>query len=116
MDENAIERYRTDLEIVRQTAEQVIKDLQVFGIEIRFSGNELTAYDELKSQLLPVLKELHKNDMTAFHALLYRIDLPEKEFLQLSKGASFYGQLTDAVLRREFKKVLIRRFFKDKNA
>lgn len=114
MDESGIERYRTDLEIIRQTAEQVIKDLQVFGIEIRFSGNELTAYDELSAQLLPVLKELHKKDHSSFQALLYRIDLPEKEFIRLSKGASFYEELTDAVLRREFKKVLIRKFFKEK--
>lgn len=115
MDEKAIERYRTDLEIVRQTAEQVIKDLQVIGIEIRFSGNEFTAYEELRAQLHPVLRDLHKADSTAFHALLYRIDLPEKEFLRLTKGSLFYEELTDAVLRREFKKVLIRKYFKEKD-
>ena len=49
MDQN-IEKYRRDLEIIRLTAEQVIKDFQIFGFEIVFSGNEYTAYEELKTQ------------------------------------------------------------------
>ena len=36
-----IEQYRYDFEIIRLTAEQVIKDFGTHGIEINFSGNGL---------------------------------------------------------------------------
>jgi hypothetical protein len=110
------EKYRTDFEIVRETAEQVIKDVQLSGFDLRFSGDPLSAYSELRQQLLPILQDLHKSDSSAFQALLYRIDLSESEFARLPRGADFYGQLTDKVLQREFKKVLIRRYFRDRGA
>jgi len=113
MDDASIERYRTDFDIVRQTADQLIKDVQVFGFEIQFSGDPYAAYAELRQQLLPILKELHKNDASSFRALLYRIDLSEREFARLSQGAEFYEELADKVLQREFKKVVIRKYFKD---
>lgn len=107
------EKYRTDLEIIRLTAEQVIKDLDVFGITVEFSGNPYTAYEELEQQLCPILSELHKKDASSFMALLYRIDLSEKEFRKLSTGPDFISQLAAAVLQREFKKVIIRKYFSD---
>ena len=75
-----VEKYRHDLEIIRKTAEQIIKDFQIFGFEITFSGNEYTAYDELKSQLTPLLFELYKSDLSTFQSLLYRIDISESKY------------------------------------
>lgn len=55
------ELYRHDLEIVRNTAAQVIKDFGLAGIEIAFSGNPQTAYQELLQQVTPGLELLYKN-------------------------------------------------------
>lgn len=109
-----IEKYRHDLEIIRLTADQIIKDFGIFGYEIKFSGNELTAYEELKSQVAPLLFDLYQKKSSAFQSLLYRIDISEKNFKDLldnSAKKDFASEMADAVIRREFQKVLTRKFF-----
>jgi hypothetical protein len=114
MNPEEVEKYRHDLEIIRLTADQVIKDFDIFGYEIKFSGNELTAYDELNNQLAPLLFDLYREKPSSFQSLLYRVDISEKKFRELLDGISekdFPEQLADAVIRREFQKVLTRKFF-----
>ena len=114
MNELQPEKYRTDLEIIRLTAEQVIKDLDVFGISVEFSGNPFTAYGELEQQLCPILADLYKKDASSFRALLYRIDVSESDYRKISGQPGFIPNLAAAVLQREFKKVLIRKYFSNK--
>lgn len=112
MDAN-IEKYRRDLEIIRLTASQVIKDFQIFGFKISFSGNEYTAYEELKKQLTPLLYNLYNENRSTFQSLLYRIDISEaqwRKFLQ-APGNDFADSLASMVIEREFQKVLTRKFF-----
>ncbi len=109
-----IDKYRHDLEIIRLTAEQVKKDFEIFGHEIKFSGNEFTAYEELKNQLAPLLLKLYQSNSSAFQSLLYRVDISEKKFRELIENTSkenFAEQLAEAVIQREFQKVLTRKFF-----
>lgn len=106
-----IDKYRYDLEIIRLTAEQVIKDFGMHGFEITFSGNEFTAWDEMLHQVEPILAGLYKNNKSAFQALLYRVDLSEKDLRQLMKERDFSASVAEAVIRREFKKVLIRKYY-----
>lgn len=109
-----IEKYRHDLEIIRLTADQIIKDFEIFGYEIKFSGNEFVAYQELKNQVAPLLLELFQKKTSSFQSLLYRIDINEKSFRKLineSAKNDFAEQLADAVIQREFQKVLTRKFF-----
>lgn len=110
MDES-VEKYRYDFEIVRLTAEQLIKDLQTFGIEIVFSGDPLSAYRELLNQIKPILRDLYKNQPSTFQALLYRIDINEKKYRQLSQGENFLDRLAEEIVQREFQKVLVRKYF-----
>jgi len=109
-------RYRHDLEVVRDTAAQVIKDFGLFNIEIRFSGNEETAYDELKSQLYPELLSLYENNYSRLQSLFYRIDLSEKKFRALPSGNKneMINGLTELVLERELVKVITRKLFSQK--
>jgi hypothetical protein len=110
--------YRHDLEVVRDTAEQVIRDFGVWGLEIRFSGNHDSAYDELLTQLIPVLGKLYAADPGAFMALLYRIDVDEgkvKKIGQTSNNQKFIIKLSELVLEREFMKVLTRKLFRHRN-
>ncbi len=106
-------RYRHDLEVVRNTAAQVIKDFGLFNIDISFSGNESTAYEELKTQLKPALLELYNTDYNRLKSLLYRIDMPEQKVKALpaaNKEAMIAG-LTDLVLERELIKVITRKLY-----
>jgi hypothetical protein len=110
-----VQKYRHDLEVVRDTAEQVIKDFGLVTHSIGFSGSPDTAYQELSDQILPVLKELFDKNETAFLALLYRIDVDEKKVIALSKTTpktSFFNALTEEILEREFIKVLFRKLYK----
>ncbi|MCX6292639.1 MAG: hypothetical protein NT126_12905 [Bacteroidetes bacterium] len=114
MNPEQVEKYRKDLEIIRLTAEQIKKDFQLFGHEISFSGNEMTAYAELKDQVTPLLDRLYQDDSIAFQSLLYRIDISEKKYTELLNHASqeeFAWLLADLVIQREFQKVLTRKFF-----
>ena len=114
MNDSSLEKYRHDLAIVRETAAQVMKDFGVLGLEIRFSGDPFSAYEELKEQIAPVLFELFQNDRSRFQSLLYRIDLSEAKFRKLlgeQPHSDFSYNLADMILQREFQKVLTRRFF-----
>ena len=111
------EKYRHDLEVVRNTAQQVIKDFGMSGIEIIFSGNPDTAYRELVEQVQPALKNLYKQNAGSFMALLYRIDISEKQFRTLAErvsGEDFYKGLAEMVIEREFLKVLTRKIYSNR--
>ena len=112
------EVYRHDLEVVRNTAQQVIHDFGLAGFEITFSGMHETAYIELKQQVIPALKEVFKKNPGAFLSLLYRIDVDEKKvksLMQTAKNEEFINQLSELILEREFMKALTRKLFSQKN-
>ncbi len=108
-----IEKYRYDLEIIRQTAAQVIKDFGMTGIEITFSGNAKSAYAELENQMVPVISKIYIKEYERFQNLLYRIDVDEKEIQKIKKNypAHLHAQLiSKLILEREFIKILCRKF------
>ncbi len=112
------EKYRHDLEVVRNTAAQVAKDFGIVGVDVLFSGNPETAYEELQSQITPALTGLYKLNQSAFMALLYRIDVSEikvKNLEKTTRGTDFFNGLAALILEREFLKVLIRKLFSNRN-
>ena len=103
MPELTPEKYRHDLEVVRNTAMQVIKDFGMAGIEINFSGNPERAYQELLDQSFPALKGLYQQNPGSFMALLYRIDVEVRKVKQLSEnlsGNEFFAQLAGNFCQR----------------
>jgi hypothetical protein len=112
--ESEIDGYRNQEEIIRLTAEQTIKDFALFGLEIVFSGNVITAYEELFEQLNSCIVELLHSDYRRLLSLLYHIDISEKDlnskFFPHSEEAS--DKLTEMILDRELKKVVIRKYYK----
>lgn len=108
-----IDRFRKDFEIIRLTVEQLKKDFGMHGFQIAFSGNELTAWNELMDQALPVLTELHRKNPSAFQALMYRIDISDKQMKELYSlpTTEFAPKLAETVIKREFQKVLLRKYF-----
>jgi metal-responsive CopG/Arc/MetJ family transcriptional regulator len=109
-----IEDYRNRSEIIRLTAEQVIKDFALFGMEIHFSGNIITAYDELFEQLNSCMVELLSSDYRRLLSLLYHIDISEKEMnKKFANVAIDHSEImTEMIIERELKKVIIRKFYK----
>ncbi|MFN8166028.1 MAG: hypothetical protein U0X76_07635 [Bacteroidia bacterium] len=112
------EKYRHDLAIIRETAEQVIRDFRIHGVEIVFSGNELTAWEELLAQITPVIATMYSKNRQAFMSLLYQIDISESKFRKVAETTDqeeFRNQLSEMIIRREFQKVLTRRYFSDQS-
>ena len=61
-----LEKYRYDLEVVRNTAEQLFKDFGYPAKRIVFTGNMKSAYAELEQQVFPILKELFEKDRSLY--------------------------------------------------
>ncbi|MGC9354495.1 MAG: hypothetical protein ACP5D9_11690 [Mariniphaga sp.] len=104
-------------EIVRQTAEQIIKDFGMFGVEILFSGDVLNAYDELHRQLVEQILVLIQNNHDKLLSVLYHVDITEREIAQAERDLPHYNHveiIAHQVIARELKKVLWRRYFKSK--
>ena len=110
-----ISNYLNTEEIVRDTVQQIMKDFDVFSLEIHFSGHIATAYQELHSQLVAHIEHLMHHSNSKLISVLYRIDLSEE---QIRKGClslpnyNFIEALAHLIIERELKKVLSRRYYK----
>ncbi|HSH65049.1 MAG TPA: hypothetical protein VLB84_04435 [Bacteroidia bacterium] len=105
------------LDIIKDTASQVIKDFDMFGLEIKFSGNAYKAYDELFEQILPHLDKLITSNQHKFMGILYRIDVNEeqiKKAVSENQSESLLEIITDLVIKRELQKVVIRKQYSKK--
>jgi hypothetical protein len=107
-------RYHNDKEIVRLTAMQVIKDFERFGYEISFPEDMFFAYDQLFSQLAPLIRELLNLNLSKLYSLLYSIDLSEKTIKKAvneMENIPLHEVITHLVLDRELRKVITRQYF-----
>jgi len=115
MKEINIELYKTRKELIRQTADQIIKDFGMFGLDIFFSGVSEMAYDELFSQMVIHINDLLNQDFQKLVSLLYQIDVSEKQIV--IKEIEFPGYskaeiLAELVIHRELRKVITRNYYK----
>jgi|ERR1051326_637640 hypothetical protein len=106
--------YLNRLDILNETAHQVIKDFGMVGMEIKFSGNAENAYKELFSQIFFLVEKLQEENFHNFYNLMYRIDISETQIrkaVESSKDKPFSEVITDLILKRELQKVLLRKSF-----
>jgi len=105
-------------DIVRETAEQIMKDFGMFGIEITFSGNTENAYHELHEQLINQISLSLERDYSRLMAALYQVDITENEIAKAEIDLPQYNQLevlAHQVIFRDLKKVLFRRYYKSES-
>ena len=114
-----IARHFDQAEIVRQTAEQIMKDFGMFGVEIIFSGNTDTAYNELHGQLIDQITLLVEHNYDLLLSVLYQVDITDREIYKAQQELPEYSHIeiiAHQVIVRDLKKVLLRRYFKMKDA
>lgn len=107
-----ISQYFNRLDLIKDTANQIIKDFDMFGMEIKFSGNAYNAYEELFDQIEPHMSLLIKNNQSKFMGILYRIDLSDEQIKKAVKenlSEPFSAIITDLIIKRELQKVVIRK-------
>ena len=109
-----IERSRLNELIVKETAEQLMKDFATFGMHIDFPEDLNFAYQELYEQLVIIIEQLLRDNPEKLSAMLYQIDLDEKKIRNtVDQGVLEHELLSELILEREFMKVLTRHYFKN---
>ncbi len=111
----AIQTYINNIDLLEQTVEQIKKDFELFGMEIKFSGNRYDAYEELFKQVQPHIEHLMNKDYQRFVNVLYRIDINEQQLkrkLEENTSESSSEIISDLIIKRELQKVVIRNYYK----
>ena len=106
-------------DIVQETAEQIMKDFGMFGVEITFSGDTSHAYDELHQQLINQITLLVERNYELLLSVLYQVDITEHEIARAERELPHYNNIeiiAHQVIVRDLKKVLLRRYFKEKDS
>lgn len=115
---NNLDSFLNKADIIQETAEQIMKDFGMFGIEITFSGNVENAYHELHLQLINQITVYLESDYSRLMAVLYQVDITEREIAKATRELPQYNQLevlAHQVIFRDLKKVLFRRYYKAKS-
>ena len=101
---------RTDL--LEKVVDQIQKDFNWFSFEIVFNKNsELSAYQQLYNQILPIVDEMLNDDYPKLLAMLYRIDLDEdflNRKLKETPNADTDEVISDLIIKRELQKIIIK--------
>lgn len=96
-------------EMINACVAQVQKDLGMFDIELSYSGQIASAFDELFEQLHPQIEKMLQQGNVGLMDILYRVDVPEKFVKEmLSWDTSLSVSLTKLILLRDLQKVVIR--------
>lgn len=100
------------IDIIEKTAAQVQKDFGTFDYPISFTGNVETAYEELFKQVFSHISYMWEKQQHTLWNILYQIDLDENKVLNtLHHSETPIDSLTQMILERELKKVVIRAYF-----
>jgi len=114
-----VSSYLDRSDIVQETAEQIMKDFGMFGVEITFSGDTSRAYDELHQQLISQITLLIERNYDLLLSVLYQVDITEREIARAEFELPHYNNveiIAHQVIVRDLKKVLLRRYFKAKDS
>lgn len=112
---NNLDSFLNKADIIQETADQIMKDFGMFGIEITFSGNIENAYHELHEQLINQISVYLDRDYSRLMAVLYQVDITDREIAKATRELPHYNQievLAHQVIFRDLKKVLFRRYYK----
>jgi len=104
------EKFHEDEELIRLTIAQLKKDFGSHFPVLQFSGQKTLLFYELAVQVAQSLVDIRKKNPVLFKAILYRVDVTEKETAGIRDQKDCF-LLAEIVIQREFKKVIIRRFF-----
>lgn len=99
-------------DFVLNTQKQIAKDFALSGVFFAdsFESNTLD-YVEIALEVEQKLLELMKLGETQLLQLLYQIDVPQQDFLNIVQENDFANQLADIIIRREAYKVYLRSKF-----
>src|SRR3989338_5156724 len=96
--------YYNRQDLIEKVVAQLIKDFNWFNLTVTFTGKEITPYQELFNQILPLVDEMLNDDYHKLQALLYRIDI-DSDFLNRKLKENPHVDtdeaITDLIIKRE---------------
>lgn len=104
-----LSQYFINRDVVDKVILQVEKDLYPY-----FDGHRVIekldgmSFEEFRNVLASTLIEIDEQGSTELRSILYKVDVPEQQYLLQVGKDNFYTVLADAILNRELKKVLFR--------
>ncbi|WP_291857145.1 hypothetical protein [Marinilabilia sp.] len=113
--DNELEKACKREDLMRETAQQIIKDFAEFCLELNFSGEVNDFYRELFGQMRTHVDDLMGENGEKFFNLLYRIDVSPDEIGSYQKqfpSVELPDVVTELIIHRELKKVLIKEYFR----
>jgi hypothetical protein len=116
LSENEIRKATKREDLIRETANQIIKDFSEFDLQIHFSGKVQDFHLELFGQMHQHVSYLLTDNATKFFNLLYRIDMEPgdiDEYQSQSPEIALSEMITELIIYRELKKVMTRDFFRN---
>jgi len=107
-----LQQFFNNAEFVLKTQQQISKDFAKFNLTFpeKFEERPYTKED-IELLIADHLAEILKFGETRLLQLLYTIDIPEKQFLQLTQNQNFIQILSQKILEREALKVFLRMKF-----
>lgn len=116
MKDFSVTEFNSQQHLVQETIKQINKDFDGYECEIQINEMTIAGYDRLLKLLENCLRQIAKKSNINLYALLYRIDIPEKIFSKITDSQTdYYENLADAIIRREYFKVVTRIKFSQKN-
>lgn len=108
---NATFELEKNQDLIRETFEQLNKDLQMSGISNQL---ETSPIEEAMQQTKSLIESLVEGHSTHLFQLLYRVDINQEKIRALFNGETndACSELTKLILQREYQKVVLRRSFK----
>ena len=114
-----LQEYYNRHDLLEKVVAQIQKDFNWFSLEITFTNKpELSAYQELYQQILPLIEEMLNDDYIKLMSILYRIDIDEdflNRKLRETPNADTDEVITDLIIKRELQKVIIKQMYSSGN-
>ena len=112
MNDESLISYFSNEDFVLKTQHQIHKDFAKFNLEFPESFVfDVWTKEQIEEAIQERLKEIIKFGETRLLQLLYTIDIPEKQFLNLVTAPEFLVSISQAILKREAMKVYFRSKF-----
>lgn len=105
--------YFDNVTFVLNTQQQIAKDFAKFNLFFpdKFESVPYSKVD-IETMVKHNVQDLIREGESRLLQLMYTIDLPEKEFLDLTVQNDFLDLIAEKILRREAYKVFLRQHFK----
>lgn len=112
MNDESLISYFSNEDFVLKTQHQLHKDFAKFNLEFPESFVfEVWTKEQIEEVIQQKIKEIIQFGETKLLQLLYTIDIPEKQFLELITHPNFIASISEAILKREAMKVYFRSKF-----